>query len=43
MKQEITILLVEDDVQACEELKTCIASTEGMRLIGITINAESAQ
>ena len=43
MKQEITILLVEDDVQACEELKTCIASTEGMRLIGITNNAESAQ
>ena len=43
MKQEITILLVEDDVQACEELKTCIASTEGMRLVGITNNAESAQ
>ena len=43
MKQELTILLVEDDVQACEELQTSIAFTEGMCLVGTTNNTENAQ
>lgn len=42
MERELTILLIEDDKNACEEIAACIASTEGMHLINITNNSFDA-
>lgn len=42
MHKEITILLVEDDMIACQELEKCIKNRENMQLVGMTNNASEA-
>lgn len=42
MHKEITILLVEDDMTACQELEKCIKNRENMQLVGMTNNASEA-
>lgn len=42
MHKEITILLVEDDMIACQELEKCIKNRENMQLVGMTKNASEA-
>jgi len=42
MRQQLSILLVEDDMNACNELKHCIEQYEDIRLIGITDDSYEA-
>lgn len=42
MCKEITILLVEDDMIACQELEKSIKNRENMQLVGTTNNASEA-
>ncbi len=42
MERELTILLVEDDRQACEEIQNYIETTEDVRLLNMTNNSKEA-
>ena len=42
MKQPLSILLVEDDINACNELQHCIEQYEDMHLVGITDDSYEA-
>ena len=42
MKRSLTVLLIEDDKKACEELQTCIQGTEDVTLIHTTDDANTA-
>ena len=42
MKQELSVLLIEDDANACNELQRCIGEYEDLKLIGITNNSTEA-
>ena len=40
--QEITVLLVEDDVEECNELQNYADSVNDVNLVGITNNSDEA-
>ena len=42
MQQILSILLIEDDVNACNELQQCITSYNDLKLVGITDNSHQA-
>lgn len=42
MERELTILLIEDDKIACDEIQAYVDSTEGTRIINITNNSYEA-
>lgn len=42
MNNTLTILLVEDDIQACEQIKQAVTSYEDMKLIAVTNNSNEA-
>ena len=39
MNTQLSLLLIEDDMQACEEIEQYIASREDVVLVGMTDNA----
>lgn len=39
MNDILSVLLIEDDVEACCELQSCFESAENIELVGITNNA----
>ena len=41
-QQELTVLLVEDDENACEEIRNYIDQLDDIRLVGMTNNANEA-
>lgn len=42
MDRTLSVLLVEDEEQICNEIKQCIASDEGLKLVEITNNSHKA-
>lgn len=42
MKHSLSILMIEDDVSACNEMQKCIEKYEGLKLAGITNNSHEA-
>ena len=43
MERELSILLVEDDPQACEDIATYIDALDDVGLVGITNNSSKAE
>lgn len=42
MEQTLSILLIEDDIYACNEMKACVNRYEDLKLVAVTNNAHEA-